>query len=637
MKTIQKLAALLLALLLACALAVPALAVDPSYSITVRNTPSTTNVSIVDKTFSAYKIFDVTYAGESEKTFAYTISKKIGTEDNPWFNAVLLYMGGGTNQATPNTNGVYTGGKLILTPGVDSDVYVVTTADAATGASLFDDDAARAFADSLTKWLNSRDSNAKPTPTGTAKGSKDTTSNSDSNSEKATISSLPSAGYYLVTGTSTPTDTNDNQTPAQEVVSAAALGTTDPTVTINLKAQAPTLDKAIVVGNAEAKGTSAQLGATVNFKLTSSVPDTTGYDSYTYLVTDTLSKGLTLNVAKIASNTFTVKVGSGNNAKTVSLTKADSDTNMTGDKFYIVENNDGTTTFKISLTMINSSSDAAESYTKGDPITIEYSATVNGNALTTDKETNTTILTYSSDPYSTTTSTTPEKKVYVYDFDVIVDKYTGNDSASNGSAKRLSGAKFVLYKEDNGNKNYYQLVKAYTYTDDGSNQVKVYSTDGKSYFSDVGLSTSVTAAEETTLSNGEAVKVNWVTDINKATELTTDENGKATFQGLETGNYKLHETVAPDGYNRLTEDVQVQIVAERKDNGEINTDTGTTTTVSSTNGGQYSITQKVENKSGSTLPSTGGMGTTLFYIIGGILVVVAGVLLVTKKRMDDGE
>lgn len=629
MKTIKKAFAMLLAVVMVLGLSVTAFADDPTYSITVKNTPSSTNISIVGKTFSAYKIFDVSYADTDNTTgndaFAYTISTKNGTADNPWFSAVLLYMGGGTNAATAGTGGVYTGGGLKLTPTAnDPTKYVVETTVDSDNKTQFGDDQARALADFLTEWLNKQ--TTKPTADGTGTGAAVTPA-TDPATEQAVISNLPAAGYYLVTGEGTA----DKE---KTVVAAAALKTTQPTAEIDLKAEAPTLDKEITNGNGDNNyGTSAEVGETVNFKLTSVVPDTTGYDSYTYLVSDTLSKGFTLNVAETEANTFTVKVGTGDSAQTVTLTKAESAEKVTGDTYYITNNADGTTTFKISLNMLKD--DKTAKYTKGTAITIEYSATVNENALTTNVETNTATLTYSNNPYGTTTATTPEEKVYVYDFDIIVDKYTGDET----TGARLAGAKFVLYKKDtSANMTYYQAVYSYTYTDNEDKTVTVYSADGTNYYSDADLKTIANVPEGTTPTKGAFEDVAWTSDITKATVVTTDENGAAKFQGLEEGTYYLRETEAPSGYNQLTEDVKVDITVEYDTDGQIKTGSGSTTTVSNTNENpQYSITSKVENNTGTELPSTGGIGTTIFYVVGSILVIGAAVLLITKKRMSGVE
>lgn len=112
--------------------------------------------------------------------------------------------------------------------------------------------------------------------------------------------------------------------------------------------------------------------------------------------------------------------------------------------------------------------------------------------------------------------------------------------------------------------------------------------------------------------------VSWVDVVDNATTVTTDANGSANFSGLASGTYTLVETVAPNGYNLAADqNITLNAITEEVKNVAVLT-----------------VGATVEDEAGSTLPSTGGMGTTIFYIVGGILVVGAGVLLITKKRMD---
>lgn len=106
---------------------------------------------------------------------------------------------------------------------------------------------------------------------------------------------------------------------------------------------------------------------------------------------------------------------------------------------------------------------------------------------------------------------------------------------------------------------------------------------------------------------------------------TIKVNGKVHISGLDKVNYWLDETHAPAGYNKLTERQEVKL-SEGSQNATL--ETGATTWAEG-NGGVV-----VKNNAGTVLPSTGGMGTTLFYVIGGGLMVAAVVLLVTKKRME---
>ena len=109
----------------------------------------------------------------------------------------------------------------------------------------------------------------------------------------------------------------------------------------------------------------------------------------------------------------------------------------------------------------------------------------------------------------------------------------------------------------------------------------------------------------------------------EAATFVTPENGKLDIDGLDLGTYYLRETKAPDGYNLLADPIEITIVD---------------------NAGGSALAPKVEipveyveNSSGVELPSTGGMGTTIFYTLGGLLAVGAVVLLVTKKRVRDME
>ena len=105
--------------------------------------------------------------------------------------------------------------------------------------------------------------------------------------------------------------------------------------------------------------------------------------------------------------------------------------------------------------------------------------------------------------------------------------------------------------------------------------------------------------------------------------MATDANGKITFAGLAQGTYTLTEIDTNTGYNLLTGDITVTI----DDKGEA---TFSGEGASKLEGNAV----KINNQSGTVLPSTGGIGTTIFYIVGAILVIGAGVVLVTRRRMN---
>ncbi len=205
-----------------------------------------------------------------------------------------------------------------------------------------------------------------------------------------------------------------------------------------------------------------------------------------------------------------------------------------------------------------------------DKIVISYSAVLNENAVIADSG-NKNESKLSYGEEGKSETTPSETKTYTWEFNVYKYGMKDNDKVS------LKGAEFILYKQENGINQYAQIKNS---------------------------------------------KIGWTEERNKATKLTSDDKGKIEIKGLDSDTYYLEETKAPAGYNLLKDPVTVII----NDEGKVNPNNEGT--------GLTQNTVEVENKSGSVLPSTGGMGTTLFYVIGGILVVGAAILLVAKKRMN---
>lgn len=212
-------------------------------------------------------------------------------------------------------------------------------------------------------------------------------------------------------------------------------------------------------------------------------------------------------------------------------------------------------------------------YAYNAPIELTYSAVINDGAVTTDPVTNTAKLIYSNDPADPTgTGDTPETpEVEVYTSKIIIDKYNGANSA------KLAGAQFVLQNGEGTNAKYYKYTAA--------------------------------MADKT-------AKVEWVDNETDATVFMTDDSGAANINGLKDGTYYLKEIVAPAGFNRLDGFVAVTI------NGQKNTEGNRT----------LLYTASVENNAGSMLPSTGGIGTTIFYAAGIILMAGAVFFVVRRKR-----
>lgn len=216
-----------------------------------------------------------------------------------------------------------------------------------------------------------------------------------------------------------------------------------------------------------------------------------------------------------------------------------------------------------------------------DVVVVTYSATVAANATIAGAgNKNTAKLEYSGKH-----STEEETTTYVWKLNV--HKYALD---SKNKEVALSGAKFVLYRMDGDTKEYATLT---------GNKI-----------------------------------AGWVNDKDKATTLETNGAGDILIEGLNVGTYYLEETEAPAGYNKLTEPIEVKITATPDA-------TGVSETVEYKNKNDSTYTPatnaivKVLNEAGTQLPSTGGIGTTLFYVIGGGLMAVAAVLLVTKKRMNN--
>ena len=138
-------------------------------------------------------------------------------------------------------------------------------------------------------------------------------------------------------------------------------------------------------------------------------------------------------------------------------------------------------------------------------------------------------------------------------------------------------------------------------------------------------------ADENGAETYKGVKGNWVAK----TVVKNDEGTTFTISGLDDGEYRLKETTTPAGYNTI-DDIYFTITATHDEDSTLTVLTGIDSTGKITfipNVSEGSLMTDVVNLPGATLPTTGGMGTTLFYVVGAILALGAGVLLVTKRRM----
>lgn len=386
-------------------------------------------------------------------------------------------------------------------------------------------------------------------------------------------------GYYYITTT----------TGSAVTVDSAAKD-----VTVTEKNSVPSIDKkqSLTDGNYVDTDLTTNIGDTVYFQITVTAGKT---NNGTYTVTDILSNGLTLNYTRSGEDpNYTYTITDLSVQKHDNGAEAGSD--ITNTNYTISDVTDRG--FKITFTADYVKTLVGENgSTKADTIVIKYSAKINNNAVINNKtdetseNNNTAKLEYSQ---QTTTDVT---KVKTYEFELI--KTDATDSS------KLSGVKFTLQKATG--------TSSYTAGD---------------YYK----------APSSTSGSTDAV---WTTT---KTELSTAETtGKIDFKGLAAGTYILTETETLAGYNKLTDPIIIKI----SDTGSVTYVNGTiseTTISQKANATESSaltdtdssniVDMTITNEKGTVLPSTGGIGTTLFYTIGGILVAGAVILLIVRRRKN---
>lgn len=391
-----------------------------------------------------------------------------------------------------------------------------------------------------------------------------------------------SAGYYLIKNKTV----NDGSEAYTDFILQVVKN-----VDITPKGQKPTLKKQIKHNESGDWGVVGdnQIGDTVEFRTITTVPITTGYTEYVYAIYDEMSDGLTSNV-KDASG-ITIKIDDNDNKELDSI------------YYTVTVDSEDANKFSVTVDILKAIKDGK--IKEGDELYTYYSGVLNKDAKVYDEgnQKNTAFLLYSNNPHNNSSSgKTPPATVYDWTFKMNVQKVDGANPDN-----KLADAKFVLSK--NG------TVDLGTINEDGTptktdNLIKlVYDPTDSTY-------RVATASDENTTENTTYVMT----------------AGDITIKGLDDAEYYLYETKAPAGYNRLTEPVKFKINATYNETGDH------CTAVSTKVGDKAAVTGlkvSVENNAGTTLPSTGGMGTTVFYVVGGGLMAVAVVLLVTKKRMEN--
>ena len=316
------------------------------------------------------------------------------------------------------------------------------------------------------------------------------------------------------------------------------------------------------------------------FKLTATLPasDARVYDYYDeYMVTfcDTLSAGITFD-----------------RWDTVVINNGGADIPIPAENYHSDASNQ-----ELTLSIENVKTCATGlNLNKGATITVTYTAHLNDNATvntaggtttTTTDNKNSVYLIYSNNPRSSAfVDTTPESEVYVFTYQLNNTKYRDEVNENN----KLAGAGFRLYSDIACNEEQEIKLKQ---NEDGTYS-RDFSTEGK------------------------------------GVEMKSAEDGTFNVKGLDAGTYYLKETSTPTGFNTCP----VTTVVIKANHTGNNVDL-TGSTINSESVGASGLSTTIVNKQGTTLPSTGGIGTTIFYVIGGGLMVAAIVLLVTKKRMEN--
>ena len=379
------------------------------------------------------------------------------------------------------------------------------------------------------------------------------------------------AGYYLI----------KNATVGEGEVFTDYILQVVKDVEVNPKSGKPTLDKQIKHNDNGKWGVVGdnQIGDTVEFRTITTVPIVSGYTEYTYVIHDEMSAGLTSNVH--SNEDVTIKVN---------------DETVLDKNYYTVTVDEvNTNKFTVKVDVLKAIEDGKMA--EGNTLYTYYTGILNENAAVYNvgKQDNKAYLEYSNNPHdNTTTNKTPEKVVYDWTFKMEVNKVDGESNA------QLTDAKFVLSKK--------KKPDLGEIRDDGT--------------------PSNTKDLINLIDNGDGSYTVAPAGYTGTYVMTA---GNITIKGLDDATeYYLYETKAPAGYNRLTDAVKFKITATYNETG----DHYTSVTAAVNDVDQQSVSVQVANNKGSTLPSTGGIGTTLFYVIGGGLMAVAAVLLVTKKRMN---
>ena len=573
-KLVSRFMAVLMAMTMVLSMSMTVFATEaPKGTLTVNNT-------VAGKTLDLYQIFTATKSGDN---VAYTLNS--------------AYEGFFKNNTRISGSESLTGEAL-------SDAaynYVKTQVgtDGSNGA---------AFAKEIMKWILENTTTVETTHT------------TATTTAGTTVIDRLAYGYYVVY----PLGATDTSTaPGNETVKSVAslVSVTGTDATVNMKSNYPTVDKKIIPAQSgsgitvgaivddtwagvhhmelddenesedaiaphgttdEKKAGDFGIGDTVTYQLTSKVPDMTGYTSYTFKFTDTLSKGLDLKaILSVKVGSTELKAGkTGANTYALSYDKTNRILTVTLNDFY------------------NFYKDHV-----GETITVVYTATLNKDAVIgMNPNTNKAELEFSNKPGTDETGKSEPSIVNAHTFDFTIFKYYLKDQKNQNDKTALAGAEFELYK-------------ANTEGTAADTNAKINIIDENN-----GVYRQATPEEASTAGFTSA-------------KIVSDDDGKVLVKGLKAGTYYLKETKAPDGYNKLLSDIKIEITAKYNDaTGELES----YSVIYTYNGNSTTVTNKdkatspevpVENKTGAQLPSTGSKGALMVTLAG---IVLFGALTASK-------
>lgn len=580
MKKTRRLLSIILCLALTLCLALPALADPTTYTLTINSDTS-------GHTYEAYQIF----AGE--------LAKIPGTNKDTLVN---ITWGSGVQR----TDALLTAIQKIVVNDVKPFEECQNPDAVASQLATYSDNAEALdiFAETVGDFLVE-----VPTGTGLTAGV--------ATPEGKYVATIPNllAGYYLVQ------DDTDVEMGAGSAYTKFILELVKAT-TVDAKADAPVIDKKVSNTTSDYKdAAAASVGSKVNFQLTSNVPPMDGYDKYFFIVEDKLSGGLTLDKASVA-----ITLGD------EPLTK-DTDYTVT-----VTNTAEGQPTI---LKIVFKNFIQYKENKVGAPIVITYSATVNKFAVVgDDPNTNSAKLTYSNDPnYDYAGENEPSgldpvgetpstiSAVYVTAIQinkVDSDKYplTGAEFTLTGNGVITTGVTTINgFDVDNEHGTYYKLKNgSYTTTAPNAENSSLYESTTTKY----------SPAAPTTA---------WTTkDVGVDVKGEVGLDGVLKFEGLGKGTYTIEETRVPVNYNKI-ENITViidctlpEIINTGKEtctwSATYQIGTGRVETVDIDDSGIIPLT--IENRSGAELPSTGGIGTTIF-VYGGIILMVLALGVVAVR------